>query len=416
MIVETLKSTWSLFLGMALLMLGNGLQGTLISWRANYEGFEPSTIGWVMTAFYLGFLIGSLYTTRLIRQVGHIRVFAALASLASTAVLIQILLISPSVWLIMRLVSGFCFAGIYVVVESWLNARSNNNTRGQILSFYMFVSFAGLAGGQLLFKISDPSSFNLFLLTSILLSVALIPILISRTSAPVIEESESMSVRKLWSIAPAGVASIALNSIAQGSMFGMGAVYAANAGMDVSQTALFMTSFIALGALFHWPLGWLSDKIDRRIVVAGASVMATILSAVLFKLDNQTIIFILIFGLLGAFVLPIYSLSVAHTNDRLKPKQMTHASGTMVLLYGLGSALGPLSVGYALNHFGNSFFFAYIGLINLLSALLVFYFIFQKEAVPDEEQGDYQLVPSKITTIAMEAVAEEAEETMHTEE
>lgn len=416
MIVETLKSTWSLFLGMAFLMLGNGLQGTLISWRANYEGFDPSTIGWVMTAFYLGFLIGSLYTTRLIRQVGHIRVFAALASLASTAVLIQVLAISPSVWLIMRLVSGFCFAGIYVVVESWLNARSNNNTRGQILSFYMFVSFAGLAGGQLLFKIADPSSFNLFLLTSILLSVALIPILISRTSAPVIEESESMSVRKLWSIAPAGVASIALNSIAQGSMFGMGAVYAANAGMDVSQTALFMSSFITLGALFHWPLGWLSDKIDRRIVVAGASVMATILSAVLFKLDNQTIIFIFMFGLLGAFVLPIYSLSVAHTNDRLRPEQMTHASGTMVLLYGLGSALGPLSVGYALNHFGNAFFFAYIGLINLLSALLVFYFIFQKEAVPDEEQGDYQLVPSKITAIAMEAVAEEAEETMHTEE
>jgi len=415
MIVETLKSTWSLFLGMAFLMLGNGLQGTLISWRANYEGFDPSTIGWIMTAFYLGFLIGSLYTTRLIRQVGHIRVFAALASLASTAVLIQVLVISPSVWLIMRLVSGFCFAGIYVVVESWLNARSNNNTRGQILSFYMFVSFAGLAGGQLLFKISDPSSFNLFLLTSILLSIALIPVLISRTDAPVIEESESMSVRKLWSIAPAGVASIALNSIAQGAMFGMGAVYAANAGMSVSQTALFMGSFIAFGALFHWPLGWLSDRIDRRIVVVGVSGFAIVLSAILFELDNQTTMFIIVFGFLGAFVLPIYSLGVAHTNDRLRPEQMTHASGTIVLLFGLGSALGPFSVGYTLNSFGNSFFFAYIGGIHILSVLLVLYFIFQKEAVPEEQQVDYQLVPSKLTPIAMEAVAGEAEETMHTE-
>lgn len=413
MIVETLKSTWSVFLGMAFLMLGNGLQGTLISWRANFEGFDPSTIGWIMTAYYLGFLIGSLYTTRLIRQVGHIRVFAALASLASTAVLIQILAITPTVWLIMRLVSGFCFAGIYVVVESWLNARSNNNTRGQVLSFYMFVSFASLAGGQLLFKISDPSSFNLFLLTSILLSIALIPVLIFRTSAPVIEETESMSVYKLWSIAPAGVASIALNSIAQGAMFGMGAVYAANAGMNINQTALFMSSFIALGALFHWPLGWISDKIDRRIVILGASILAVLLSLVLFQLDNQTITFILVFGLLGAFVLPIYSLGVAHTNDRLRPEQMTHASGTMVLLFGIGSAIGPLSIGYTLNSFGNSFFFAYIGGIHVLSTLLILIFIFQKEAVPEGDQVDYQLVPSKPTPIAMEALAEEAEEAMH---
>ena len=415
MIVETLKNTWSVFLGMAFLMLGNGLQGTLISWRANFEGFDPSTTGWIMTAFYLGFLIGSLYTTRLIRQVGHIRVFAALASLASTAVLIQILAINPSVWLIMRLVSGFCFAGIYVVVESWLNARSNNNTRGQVLSFYMFVSYAGLAGGQLLLKISDPSSFNLFLLTSILLSVALIPVLISRISAPVIEESESMSVRKLWGIAPAGVASIALNSIAQGAMFGMGAVYAANAGMNVNQTALFMSSFITLGALFHWPLGWLSDKIDRRIVILIASSLAVVISAILFKLDNQTTTFIIVFGLLGAFVLPIYSLGVAHTNDRLRPEQMTHASGTMVLLFGIGSAIGPLSVGYALTSFGNSFFFAYIGAIHIFSTLLIVLFIFQKEAVPEGDQVDYQLVPSKPTPIAMEALAEEAEEAMHTD-
>lgn len=412
MVIKVIKSTWSLFLGMAFLMLGNGLQGTLVSWRANYEGFDPSTIGWIMTAFYLGFLIGSLYTTNLIRQVGHIRVFAALASLASTAVLIQILLISPATWLLMRLITGFCFAGIYVVVESWLNARSNNQTRGQILSFYMFVSYAGLAGGQLLLKVSDPTTFNLFLLASILLSIALIPVLISRTEAPRMEDSESMSARKLFSIAPAGVASIVLNSISQGAMFGMGAVYAAGAGMDVGQTALFMSSFIALGALFHWPLGWLSDKIDRRIVVVGAALVSIVLSVILFKLDNQTLLFILIFGFLGAFVLPIYSLGVAHTNDRLRPEQMTHASGTIVLIYGIGSALGPISVGYILKVFGNSFFFTYIGALNLLTALIVLYFILQREAVPEEEQGDYQLVPSKPTPIAMEAIAEEAEETM----
>ena len=416
MIKDILKSTWSLFLGIALLMLGNGLQGTLVSWRANYEGFEPSTIGWIMTAYYLGFLIGSLYTTRLIQQVGHTRVFAVLASLASTAVLVQILIISPDVWLMMRLISGFCFAGVYVVVESWLNAKSDNQTRGQVLSFYMFVSFSGLAAGQLLLNMFDPAKFSLFLLSSILLSLALIPVLTSRSDAPVIENTETMSIKKLFNIASAGVVSIALNSLVQGIMFGMGAVYAANAGMSVSQTAVFMSVFIAVGALFHWPLGWLSDKIDRRIVILGANIIAVILSAILFKLDNQTRLFIFTFGMLGAFVLPIYSLNVAHINDRLKPEQMTHASSTIILIFGLGSVLGPLTVGYALNTFGNSSFFVYIGIINLLSTLLLIYFIFQHEAVLTEDQVDYQLAPSKPTIIAMEAIAEEAEETMLTDD
>ena len=412
---EFLKNTWSLFLGMAFLMLGNGLQGTLISWRANYEGFDPSTTGWIMTAYYLGFLIGSIYTTRLIKQVGYIRVFAALASLASTAILVQILIISPVAWLLMRLVSGFCFAGIYVVVESWLNAKSDNNTRGQILSFYMLVSYAGLAGGQLLLNIANPAHFSLFLFASILLSVALIPVLVSRIHAPAIEETENMSLLKLYKKAPAGVASIALNAVSQGSMFGMGAVYAANAGMSVNQTALFMGSFIAVGALFHWPLGWLSDKIDRRLVIIGASVFSVITALALISLNNQTLLFISVFGLLGGFVLPIYSLGVAHTNDRLKPSQMTNASGTMVLLFGISSTLGPLTVGYTLNAFGNYFFFLYLAIINSFSAILVLIFLFKREAVPDEEQGEYQLVPSRATPIAMEALAEEVEETMQTD-
>ena len=158
MLSNVLKTTWPLFLGLAFLMLGNGLQGTLVSWRANFEGFSSSTTGWIMTAYYIGFLAGSMYTGKLIREVGHIRVFAALASLASTAVLVQILFIDPVAWLIMRLVTGFCFAGVYVVVESWLNARSDNESRGRILSIYMIVSYAGLAGGQLLFKVADPTS------------------------------------------------------------------------------------------------------------------------------------------------------------------------------------------------------------------------------------------------------------------
>ncbi len=412
MINNILKTTWPLFLGLAFLMLGNGLQGTLVSWRANYEGFSSSTTGWIMTAYYLGFLAGSLLTSKLIRQVGHIRVFAALASLASAAVLVQILLIDPIAWVFMRLVTGFSFAGVYVVVESWLNARSDNDTRGRILSIYMIVSYSGLAGGQLLFKVADPTTFNLFLLSSILLSVALIPLLVSRVAAPIIEESESMSVKKLFKIAPAGVLSITLTSIVSGVVLGMGAVYAANSGMSISQTALFMSVFIAMGAASQWPVGWVSDHFDRRLVIVVLCVIAILLIAILYKLDPQSLIFIIFFGLFGAAVLPVYSLSVAHTNDRLRPEQMTSSSSTMVLFSGIGAAAGPITVGYLLHAFGNEWFLLYLGAIHLVLGLGVLFYIFQREAVPDSQQVDYQPMASRFTPVGLEAVAMEAEESL----
>lgn len=416
MLTNVLKTTWPLFLGLAFLMLGNGLQGTLVSWRANFEGFSSSTTGWIMTAYYLGFLAGSLMTGMLIRQVGHIRVFAALASLASTAVLVQILLIDPAAWIVMRLVTGFSFAGVYVVVESWLNARSDNESRGRILSIYMIVSYGGLAGGQLLFKVADPTTMSLFLLSSILLSVALIPLLVSRVIAPATEESESMSVIQLYKTSSSGVVSLTLTSIVSGVVFGMGAVYAANSGMSVSQTALFMGVFITMGAVAQWPVGWISDNFDRRIVIVVLSALSVALIAVLYKIDPKSSSFIWLFGLYGATALPIYSLSVAHSNDRLKPEQMTSASSTMVLFSGIGAAAGPITVGYLTHAFGNIWFLLYLGGIHLVLGLAVLYFIFQRDAVPDEEQVDHQLISSRITPIALEAVALDAEETLLTNE
>ena len=416
MLNNVLKTTWPLFLGLAFLMLGNGLQGTLVSWRANFEGFSSSTTGWIMTAYYLGFLAGSLYTGKLIKEVGHIRVFAALASLASTAVLVQVLLIDPAAWIVMRLVTGFSFAGVYVVVESWLNARSDNETRGRILSIYMIVTYAGLAGGQLLFKVADPTSVSLFLLSSILLSVALIPLLVSRVTAPIIEESESMSVSKLFQTASAGVVSLTLTSIVSGVVFGMGAVYAANSGMSISQTALFMSVFIAMGAVAQWPAGWISDNFDRRLVIVVLSAVSVTLLVILYRIDPQSSIFILMFGLYGATALPVYSLSIAHTNDRLKPEQMTSASSTMVLFSGIGAAAGPITVGYLTHAFGNVWFILYLGAIHLLLGIVVLYYVFQRGPVPDEQQVDHQLMSPRITTVGLKAVAKDAEESWKADE
>ena len=281
MLIQTLKNTWPIFLGIIFLILGNGLQGTLTGWRATLEGFGPTVTGFVITGYSIGFLIGSLITPSLVSRVGHIRVFAALASLASASVLVQILYIHPVSWLVTRLVTGISFAGAFVIVESWLNARSTDRSRGQVLSIYMIVNFISMAGGQSLLLVADPANFELFVLASILLSLALVPVLISRVNAPEIHLQQKMGFVELFKHAPTGTLGVFLAGIAHGALYGMGAVYASRAGMSVAQTALFMSAFILLGALFQWPAGWLSDRLDRRIVIAGAAAISAFMSLVL---------------------------------------------------------------------------------------------------------------------------------------
>ncbi len=415
MLSTVLKQTWPLFLAVGLLMLGNGLQGTLVSWRATYEGFSPSTTGWIMTGYYAGFLAGSLYTPILVSGVGYIRVFAALASLASTAVLIQILFIDPTVWFSMRMLTGFCFAGTYVIVESWLNASADNKSRGQMLSFYMLVSFGGMAGGQWLLNLAHPSGYSLFLLASILLSLALVPVLVRHTHVPEMEAEERIGILELLKSAPAGVSSIFISGIAHGAMFAMGAVFAVKAGMTVANTALFMSSFIAVGALSQWPLGWLSDQIDRRIVILGAGIIGTALCLLMLQMDTSSPIFMVTFAALGAISLPIYSISIAHTNDRLKPEQMTSASSTIILVLGIGSILGPTLAGYLLKQLGPEGFLIHLAGAHSLIALCMAFFILKREAVAQEDQTHYQTIPARPTMVAMEAIAHEAEESLETE-
>ena len=198
MIVDILKNTWSIFLGFGFLMLGNGLQGTLTGWRATYEGFDTITTGLIMTSYYIGFLVGPIITPKFVKNVGHIRVFAALASMASAAVLIQILFISPLIWSGMRFLTGLCFAGTFVIVESWLNTRSDNLSRGRILSIYMIIAYLSLAGGQWLLNVADPTHFSLFLMASILLSLSLVPVLVSRVQAPEIEYQQKIGIPQLF--------------------------------------------------------------------------------------------------------------------------------------------------------------------------------------------------------------------------
>lgn len=412
MLGSILKATWPLFLGVSFLMLGNGLQGTLIGWRGDYEGFSSSTMGAIMAGYFLGYMMGSKFSKDIVESVGHIRVFAALASMASTAILLQLVFIDGRVWFAMRIVTGFCFAGSYVVVESWLNERANNLTRGSLFSIYMVVTFASLTAGQWLFKLSDPSGVNLFIIASVLLSLSLIPLLISRTEVPEIAHTDSMGLFKLYKISPAGISGLLLVGMAQGAMFTMGTLYAKQVGMNTTQIASFMSIMIAFGAVSQWPLGKISDLFDRRIIMAILAIVATAICGLLYTLNPLGPKFILIYGVLGALNLPLYAITIAHANDRLEPSQMVGASSTLVFTFGLGSVIGPLAVGLVLDFAGAKSYFIYLGVTHLAVSLITCYHIARRERVADEDQVQYQGLPLRGSVIAIEAIAQHAEDSM----
>lgn len=394
-------------------MLGHGLQGTLIGWRGAYEGFSGATMGVVMAGYYMGYMAGSKFVQRIVENVGHVRVFAALASMASTAILMQVVFISEYLWFAMRIVTGFCLAGCYVVIESWLNERADNVTRGSLFSIYMVVSFASMTAGQWLFKVGDPSGHNLFIAASVLMSISLVPLLISNTQVPDVDSSPSLSLRKLYAICPAGISSLIFIGISQGIMLTMGTVYAKLAGLSNAEIASFMSIMIAAGAISQWPIGKLSDLFDRRVVIFVVSGLATLVCIVLLKIGPNHPHFILIYGLLGALNLPLYSLAVAHTNDRLESGQMVAASGTLVFTFGIGSIIGPLSLGFVLDFAGASSYFTYLAVVHAFMTLVTVVHVMRRERVDQDEQGDYHVTSANTTSVGIGVIAmieDEAEE------
>ena len=408
MLNTVLRTTWPLFLGVLFIGLGNGLQGTLSSWRADFEGFSVITTGLVMSGYFVGALFSSLLSPGQIKKTGQIRTYAAYASIASTAILIQILFIEPPVWFVSRFLSGFCVAGIMIIVEGWLNSISSNENRGQIFSVHMIVVWGSLALGQGLFVVDNPAGVNLFILASILLSISLIPILLANIKAPNNDIQETLNVRDLWRASPSGIITVGLSALASAGFFGVGTIYAIKSGLSISETAIFMTLFIGFGALSQWPLGWLSDKIDRRkvILLCCAGVISICIVLAIFELNTTA--FLLINGLIGASTLPLYSIGVAQTNDRLEPKQMISASGTIVLVYSVFAALGPLTVSFFLSSFDQFGFLLFLIIVHITIAFIVLLMMFVNKDVEDTDQASFQVMTHRPSTVAMEVIAEEA--------
>jgi len=332
----------ALFLGILLLMAGNGLQGSLIGVRSETEGFSVTVAGFVMAAYFAGFLFGSRVAETLISQVGHIRVFAGLASMASTAVLIHALFIDPITWGLMRFVTGLCMAGLYVTEESWLNDLATNKTRGRLLSTYMVVTMGGMTIGQFLLDVADPDGVELFLLASVLVSASLIPIVLSASSNPPLSVPEPMSLRELAEIVPTGIFCSFWNGAAVGVLMGLGAVYAVAADVPESRLAFFLAAPLFGSMLLQWPIGFLSDRVSRRGVILVVAVVALVTCVLSAGASEGSWASVGLMGVLGAVAFPIYSLTIAYTADWLPTEKLTSGSAVLVRVNGVGALVGPL--------------------------------------------------------------------------
>jgi MFS family permease len=319
-------------------MLGDGLQGTLLAVRADLEGFSATLTGLIMSTFYLGFLLGSIMTPRLTIKVGHIRVFAAFAALSSAAILIHALFVTVPVWIAMRLVSGFCFAGLYIVAESWLNDSATNETRGKLLSIYMVVTYIGVGAGQLLLNLADPVAYPLFILTSVLISIAVVPLLLSAGSPPTFQDSVRISLLQLYRLTPLGIVGMFAVGMVTATFFALGPVYAQRMGLGIKDISYFMAAAVVGTVLLQGPIGALSDRFDRRMILTLVTVL-TALAALLCipAAQHSTNALFLAIAIFGGLAFPLYSVCIAYTNDHLDPNQMIAASGALVLVGGLGA-------------------------------------------------------------------------------
>ena len=407
---KVFTASWALLLGMMFLMVGNGVQGTLLGIRGAIEGFSTFQMSVVMSAYFAGFLFGSRMAPEMIRRVGHVRVFAALGSLISAVLILYAAIPDWIVWALLRVLIGFCFSGVYVTAESWLNNTASNENRGQALSLYMIVQMLGIIAAQALINFADPAGFLLFVIPSVLVSLAFAPILLSVSPAPTFGSTKSMSIRELYGVSPLGVVGTFLMGGVFAAMFGMTAVWGTEAGLNVLEISIFTGAIYFGGLVFQYPIGWLSDRMDRRrllvivslIGVAGGSV------AVLFDLNFIWLVGVAL--IIGGISNPLYSLLVAYTNDYLEADQMAAASGGLLFVNGVGAILGPLTIGWLMGVIGPSGFFLFIVVLMLMLVIYAVWRMTQRPSIPVAETGPFAAVSPVVSAATVEAVYSEMTE------
>lgn len=387
----------ALFVSTFFLLAGGGMQSVLLPVRGQLEGFSTSQIGLIGTGWAAGFTIGCIIVPHLVRRVGHVRTFSALAAILASVVLLNGLVIEAYSWIILRAIAGFCFSGSYMIIESWLNERVSDENRGAMFSVYMIVSQGAFMSGQYMLVIANPSKETLFMLGAILYSLALIPTALSKAQSPAPLTQVKVDLKGMYKNSPAAFIGSLIAGILAGSFQSFAPVFGVQQGMNSANIANMMV-LVMLGALiFQYPLGKLSDMIDRRFVMVGLSLLGTLVG---FMISGYSVNgadpqfeFFALMVLLGGFVYPLYGLVNAHANDHANPDDFVKISSSLLILYGIGNMIGPLVTGPAMEILGTGALFQIIGASHLLLAVHMTYRITRREAPDDDQIMDYQVTP-----------------------
>lgn len=384
---KVLAPVAALLVSVSILLAGQGLQGTLLPVRASLEQFPTLAIGAMGATYFLGFTVGCLKGGELVRRVGHVRVFLAMTAVASASPLLHVLLISPMSWGVLRFMTGFCFAVLYIVIESWLNDCADNTNRGVIFSTYSMITLTVLAVGQMMMLLYVPTGFELFIIASVLVSLGAVPIALSTSPSPAQPHTVSIDVARLYQISPSGTVGCLVSGLANGAFWALAPVFASKVGKDVNLAAWFMTSAVIGGAMAQWPLGLLSDRAGRRKVLVGVGVAGCFAGLALYILaDSMQFATAIMLALIwGAFAFPLYVISVAYTNDHAEPTEYVMVSSGLLLMYGLGATIGPLIASFVMTESNPGGMYAFTALVHLALVLFVAVRFLRSRSVAEQQ-------------------------------
>ena len=403
----------ALFLSFGILLAGNGLQGTLLPVRAGIEDFSPFAIGIMGAAFYMGYILSCFWAPRVVARVGHIRSFTVFGTIASAAQLMHVVWVDPIPWWGLRFITGACLCGLYMVMESWINERAGKEHRGRILSFYQIVNLGAVTIGQVLLNLYDPAGFELFVVASVLVSVALVPVALTRTTAPQPLQQVRIRIPRVYAISPVGVIACLTVGLVNGAVWTIVPLFAQSALTSVAELSLFMSLLIIGGAVFQWPLGRWSDLIDRRWVVivicvgGGFSALALMTFGDLARVVMYALAFVY-----GGFTFALYAIAIAHANDQAEPEDFVEIASTLILVFAIGAVVGPMLASVVVELADPNAFFAYSSAIHFLTAAFAFYRIQRRAAPLPEDKEDFVHVPRaspEVITIDPRGVDEDQE-------
>ena len=388
--MSSIRPLIPLLIAAGILLGGNGLQGTLIALRGAEEGFSPATIGFMGTAYFGGFLLGCAFITRIMKSVGHVRSFSALAAIASAGTLLLVLVIDPVMWSAIRFATGFCFAGLFTIMESWLNSGVQNSDRARVLALYRIIDIGSVTGAQFLIPVFGADGFAIFAIMSIMITLSLVPVSLGDRSNPQAPEDVKLDLARVWRISPlASVGCIAVG-MTNSAFRTLSPVYAEQIGMSVTDVVTFISVGIIGGAIIQYPLGHLSDLWDRRKVLlattGGAMVaaLALVFLAGTGALANFALVFVF-----GSFAMPLFSLSAAHANDRADKGEFVLVNAALMLFYSFGAIGGPIVAALFMQRFGPQSLFVFCAIVYALLILIIVYRMQAREAVPVSRRGRF---------------------------